>query len=52
MLFTRENTLIMGYEGFKELRVWQEDKELATNIYKITSIGKFERGFGLRNEKG
>jgi hypothetical protein len=30
----------MGYESFRELKVWQEAKGLAIEIYKITTQGK------------
>ena len=40
----------MGTRGFKDLIVWQNAKELAVKIYRITSENKaFERDFGLRD---
>ncbi len=35
---------------FQELRVWEEGKLLAVEIYQLTSIGDFSRDFGLRNQ--
>jgi four helix bundle protein len=40
----------MGYESFKELKVWQEAKELAIEIYKTTNQGKLKTDFGLREQ--
>ncbi|MGC8490431.1 MAG: four helix bundle protein [Syntrophobacteraceae bacterium] len=40
----------MGYQSFKELRVWQEAKALAVDIYGATSIGKISRDFSLKNQ--
>ena len=40
----------MGYESYKELRVWQAAKELAVEIYKITSAGKLSKDFGLKDQ--
>jgi four helix bundle protein len=40
----------MGYEGYRELRVWQKAKELAVTIYQITSTGPLAKDFGLRDQ--
>jgi four helix bundle protein len=40
----------MGYQNFKELKVWQEAKMLAIDIYKLTSQGKFLKDFGLKEQ--
>jgi len=41
----------MGIRGFKDLIVWQNAKELAVEIYRITSENKaFERDFSLRDQ--
>jgi hypothetical protein len=32
----------MGYQGFKELRVWQEAKELAIKVYKVTADSPYQ----------
>ena len=36
--------------NFQELKVWQRAKDLAVYVYKLTSIGKFFKGFGLRDQ--
>jgi four helix bundle protein len=40
----------MAYESFKELRVWQEAKALAIEIYKITAQGNFSKDYGLKDQ--
>jgi len=40
----------MAYESFKELRVWQEAKQLAIEIYKITSQGNLSKDYGLKEQ--
>ena len=40
----------MSYESFKELRVWQEAKQLAIEIYKITSQGNLSKDYGLKEQ--
>jgi four helix bundle protein len=40
----------MGYESFKELKVWQEAKSLAIDIYKITNQGMLKTDYGLRDQ--
>ena len=40
----------MGYQSFKELRVWQEAKALAVEIYRITSSGGISRDYGLKDQ--
>ena len=40
----------MGYQEFRELRVWQEAKELAVQIYKITAVSDFSKDYGLRDQ--
>ncbi len=35
---------------FIDLRVWQRAKDLAVFIYKLTSHGKFNKDFGLRDQ--
>ncbi|RKY08759.1 MAG: four helix bundle protein [Planctomycetota bacterium] len=39
-----------GYQEFRELRVWQEAKELAVQIYKLTTNTNFARNYGLRDQ--
>ena len=36
--------------NFKELKVWQQSKELAVNIYQLTNKGPFTKDFGLRDQ--
>ena len=40
----------MGYQGFKELRVWQAAKELAVAVYRLGSPDGLDRDFGLRSQ--
>ncbi len=40
----------MGYQSFKELRVWQEAKMLAVEIYKLTASGGLSRDYGLKGQ--
>jgi hypothetical protein len=34
--------------GFRGLEVWQEGKDLAVDLYKVTQKGAFDRDFSLR----
>lgn len=36
--------------NFKELRVWQEGVQLATDVYKMTRRELFSKDFGLSNQ--
>ena len=36
--------------NFKTLWVWDEGINFATEIYKITKAGEFEKDYGLRNQ--
>jgi len=40
----------MGKGGFQELKVWQKGKDLSVYIYTITSSGKWDKDFGLRDQ--
>jgi len=40
----------MGYQNFKELRVWHEAKDLAVKIYKLTNRAKFIKDFSLKGQ--
>jgi len=40
----------MAYENFKQLRVWQEAKMLAVEVYRITATGRLAKDFGLRDQ--
>lgn len=36
--------------GFRELKVWQQAKDLAVYIYKLTNHGSFNRDYGLKEQ--
>lgn len=36
--------------NFRELRVWQEGKDFAVEIYRLTNEGKISRDFGLKDQ--
>jgi hypothetical protein len=40
----------MGYQSFRELRVCQEAKKLAIEIYKLTASGSLSKDFGLKDQ--
>ncbi len=40
----------MGYQSFKELRVWQEAKTLAAEVYKIAAKGELAKDYGLKDQ--
>lgn len=40
----------MGKTDFRELTVWQTSKDLAVELYKITSSGEISRDYGLRDQ--
>ena len=40
----------MGYQSFRELRVWQGAKSLAVEIYRLTGTGRLQRDFGLKDQ--
>ena len=40
----------MAYKSFKELRVWQEAKALAIEVYKITAQGNITKDYGLKEQ--
>ena len=40
----------MGYQNFKELRVWQEAKNLSITVYKLTENGKFSKDYSLKEQ--
>jgi four helix bundle protein len=37
-------------KGFKELFVWQKARDLAIDVYKITTHGSFKRDYGLTDQ--
>jgi four helix bundle protein len=40
----------MDYQSFRELRVWQEAKRLALEIYRLTASGSLSKDFGLKDQ--
>jgi len=36
--------------NFKDLMVWQQSKDLAVNIYRLTDNGLLNKDFGLRDQ--
>ena len=40
----------MGYQSFRELRVWQEAKSLAVAIYRLSSSARLAHDFGLKDQ--
>ncbi|MFT3870347.1 MAG: four helix bundle protein [Nibricoccus sp.] len=40
----------MGEQGFRELKVWQNAKDLAVHIYQLSSSGSLSKDFGLRDQ--
>jgi four helix bundle protein len=40
----------MGYQSFRELRVWQEAKKLAVESYKHIASGGLSNDFGLKDQ--
>ena len=40
----------MGYQSFRELRVWQEAKRLAVEIYRLTASGGLSKDLGLKDQ--
>jgi four helix bundle protein len=36
--------------NFKELKVWQQSKDLAVKIYKLTENGAFIKDYGLKDQ--
>ena len=40
----------MSKMGFRDLKVWQESKKLAVDVYKKTNSGEFKRDYGLKDQ--
>ena len=36
--------------NFRELKIWQEAKNLAVDVYKITGNGQFDKDYGLKDQ--
>ena len=43
-----QHHLTMG--NFRQLKIWQEAKSLAVDVYKKTSEGKFEKDYSLKDQ--
>ena len=40
----------MTYRSFKDLNVWQEARNLAVEVYRVSAKGPLSRDFGLRDQ--
>lgn len=40
----------MKLEKFEDIIAWQKARELTKDIYQVTSIGKFEKDFSLKDQ--
>lgn len=40
----------MAKNGFRDLKVWREAKDLAVSVYQITERGKLLRDYSLRDQ--
>lgn len=40
----------MGMNGFKDLVVWQESKDLAVQMHRLSQQGKLGKDFGLSDQ--
>ena len=40
----------MKIEKFEDIVAWQKSRELTKDIYELTSIGKFEKDFSLKDQ--
>jgi len=38
------------FKQFEDLEVWQKSRDLAGQVYRLTSAGSFARDFGLRDQ--
>lgn len=38
------------YNDFEDLPIWQDARQVVTEIYELTRIGDFARDFGLRDQ--
>lgn len=41
---------LVSKSNFKELKVWQESKQLAVEIYKLTNNETFNKNYGLKDQ--
>lgn len=40
----------MKFNSFEDLQVWKDSRVLVSSIYQLTSEGKFNKDFGLREQ--
>lgn len=40
----------MKVNSFEDLQVWKDSRTLVKSIYQLTSVGKFSKDFGLREQ--
>jgi four helix bundle protein len=40
----------MAYQTFKELRVWQEARNLSVTVYKLTENSRFSKDYSLKDQ--
>ena len=40
----------MKFNSFEDLQVWKDSRVLVSSIYKLTSEGKFNKDFGLKEQ--
>lgn len=40
----------MPYQTFKELRVWQEARNLSVTVYKLTENSRFSKDYSLKDQ--
>ena len=40
----------MKFNSFEDLQVWKDTRVLVSSIYKLTSEGKFNKDFGLKEQ--
>jgi four helix bundle protein len=40
----------MPYQSFKDLTVWQQSRDLAIAIYRLTTSGPLSKDFGLKDQ--
>lgn len=42
--------MVQRVERFEDLIAWQKARKLATEIYRVSSVGDFSKDFGLRDQ--
>jgi four helix bundle protein len=41
---------VAGFKRVEDIEAWQEARKLATQVYKLTSVGAWSKDFGLRDQ--